>query len=224
MEEIISRTAKFDGLILDIDGTIWNTTGIVAVAWNRAIDMSGLQKTYPIKKVNAQILQQEFGKTMDTIALDLWPELPADKRDMLISECCSEEHISLNDMTLDITYPGVVETIRKLSESMNIFVVSNCQDGYIELVISKCGISDCIKDFECFGRTGKGKAENLQLIVQRNQIHSPIYVGDTSGDAEACKQAGIPFAWASYGFGKVDDDDCVAKLSKFSDLIEVLFD
>lgn len=37
---------KFDGLILDIDGTIWNTTGIVSVAWNKAIDISG----YKVKK------------------------------------------------------------------------------------------------------------------------------------------------------------------------------
>ena len=214
---------KYDGVILDIDGTIWNTTGIVAVAWNRAIDISGLQKSYPIKKVNAQILQNEFGKTMDTIGLDLWPELPDEKRSALLSNCCTEEHISLSETGLDITYPGVVETIKKLSETLNIFIVSNCQDGYIELVCEKCGISDYIKDFECFGRTGKGKAENLQMIVQRNQISSPIYVGDTQGDADACRQAGIPFVWASYGFGEVKIDDCIAKLSKFSDLNEIVF-
>ncbi len=62
---------KFDGIILDIDGTIWNTTGIISVAWNRAIDISGLNA----RKVNAQMLQAEFGKTMEVIAQDLWPEL-----------------------------------------------------------------------------------------------------------------------------------------------------
>lgn len=61
------KNSGFNGIILDIDGTIWNTTGIVAVAWNKAIEMSGLKA----KKVNAQVLQQEFGKTMDTIASDL---------------------------------------------------------------------------------------------------------------------------------------------------------
>ena len=29
---------NFDGLILDVDGTIWNTTGIVAQAWNKTFD------------------------------------------------------------------------------------------------------------------------------------------------------------------------------------------
>ena len=76
MEDII----KYDGIILDIDGTIWNTTGIVAVAWNRAIDMSG----FNARKVVAQDLQKEFGKTMDKIAESLWPDLNADERAILI--------------------------------------------------------------------------------------------------------------------------------------------
>ena len=29
---------KIDSIILDVDGTIWNTTGIVASAWNKVID------------------------------------------------------------------------------------------------------------------------------------------------------------------------------------------
>lgn len=191
---------KFDALILDIDGTIWNTTGIVSMAWNKAIEMSG----FDVNKVNAQILQKEFGKTMDTIASDLWPELDKSKRDILMSHCCSEEQIALKKNNLDICYPDVVETVKELSSSENIYVVSNCQNGYIELTLEKTGLSEFVKDFECFGRTGKGKAENLQLLVSRNQINQPVYVGDTQGDADACAQAGIPFVWASYGFGKVE--------------------
>ena len=198
---------KFDALILDIDGTIWNTTGIVAVAWNRAVDKSG----FSAGKVTAQDLQKEFGKTMDIIAADLWPELERSKRDVLMSLCCLEEQLALSENTLDICYPGVAETIRELSASENIYIVSNCQSGYIELTLEKTGLTDCIKDFECYGRTGKGKAENLQLLVSRNHIRQPVYVGDTQSDADACTQAGIPFVWASYGFGKAE---------KYYDLIQ----
>ena len=211
------RTAsKYDGIILDIDGTIWNTTGIVAVAWNKAIDDS---KT-GAKKINAQDLQREFGKTMDVIADDLWPNLSKSQKEILLSNCCTEEQVALKNNTLDITYPTVVETIRELSETSNFFVVSNCQDGYIQLMLEKTGLEDYVKDFECFGRTGKGKAENIQMLVQRNQLTSPVYVGDIQGDCDACRQAGVPFIWAAYGFGNVSD--YVAKLEKFSDLIEAV--
>ena len=212
------RKRKFDALILDIDGTIWNTTGIVAVAWNKAVDMSG----FDVAKVNAQALQQEFGKTMDVIAKDLWPNLDKAKREILMSYCCSEEQIALQENVVDISYPEVIETIKELSASENIYVVSNCQSGYIELTLEKTGLTDYIKDFECFGRTGKGKAENLQLLVTRNQIMHPVYVGDTQGDADACSQAGIPFVWASYGFGSVEK--YYERIDRFSDVKKLFAD
>ena len=212
------RKRKFDALILDIDGTIWNTTGIVAIAWNKAVDMSG----FDAAKVNAQALQQEFGKTMDVIAKDLWPNLDKAKREILMSYCCSEEQIALQENVVDISYPEVIETIKELSASENIYVVSNCQSGYIELTLEKTGLTDYIKDFECFGRTGKGKAENLQLLVTRNQIMHPVYVGDTQGDADACAQAGIPFVWASYGFGSVEK--YYERIDRFSDVKKLFAD
>ncbi|MCR5762802.1 MAG: HAD hydrolase-like protein [Treponema sp.] len=208
---------KFDALILDIDGTIWNTTGIVAVAWNKAIEISG----FDASKVNAQILQNEFGKTMDVIAKDLWPSLEKSKRDILLSHCCSEEQIALKENNLEICYAGVVDTVKEISVHENVYVVSNCQNGYIELMLDKTGLKCYIKDFECFGRTGKGKAENIQLLMTRNQIHYPVYVGDTQGDADACAQAGVKFVWASYGFGKVSQ--YYDKISNFEE-IKKLFD
>ena len=203
----------FDGIILDIDGTLWNTTGIVAVAWNRAIDNSG----FDVRNLNAQDLQREFGKTMDVIALDLWGNLSPPDRAVLLAECETEELVMIKEITFDITYPGVIETIKELSSEHNFFIVSNCQKGYIETMLEKTGLTDCIKDFECFGRTGKGKAENIQMLKARNSLSDPIYVGDTQSDADASKQAGIPFVWASYGFGS-EVDYCYDKIEKFSDI------
>ena len=205
-----------NGIILDIDGTIWNTTGIVAVAWNKAIEKSGLDA----KKVNAQMLQQEFGKTMDVIAQDLWPNLSKADQDKLMSYCCTEEQIEIKNNTIDITYPGVVESIKELSTMQNLYIVSNCQSGYIELTMEKTGITPYIKDFECFGRTRKAKAENIQILCSRNNITAPIYVGDTQGDCDACRQAEIPFIWASYGFGKAEK--YFDKIDRFEDLKKIV--
>ena len=54
---------KIDSIILDVDGTIWNTTGIVAEAWNKVIDENFPQ----VPHVTAEILKGQFGKTMDVI-------------------------------------------------------------------------------------------------------------------------------------------------------------
>lgn len=209
---------KFDGIILDVDGTIWNTTSIVASAWNLAID-----KNFPqLEHVNASILQGQFGKTMKTIADNLFSQLSEAEKYILMEKCCDEEQLALHANTKNITYPGVVETIAELSERLPVFIVSNCQKGYIEVVIEKNKISDYINDFECYGNNGLNKDQNISLVVKRNNLKKAIYVGDTQGDYEACKKAGIPFVWASYGFGKPDDEDYFAQISSFSDLLKII--
>ena len=209
---------KIDSIILDVDGTIWNTTGIVASAWNKVIDENFPQ----VSHVTADILKGQFGKTMDVIADNLFGVLSADEKKLLMEKCCIEEQKALFENTKNITYEGVIESLEKLSKEVPLFIVSNCQSGYIELVIEKNKITKFIKDFECFGNTGKSKGENIKLIVERNDLKNPVYVGDTQGDYEACKDAEVPFIWAAYGFGKPEDDKYYAKIDSFNQLESML--
>lgn len=206
----------YDSIILDIDGTIWNTTPIVAEAWNNAIDKTGAA----VQKVTAEILQKEFGKTMDVIAMDLWPELSGTLRQKLLDACCIDEQIAVEKNNSDITYNSVVETVKELSKKIDFYVVSNCHDGYIELMLRKTGLECCVKDFACFGKNGLPKWDNIKLVIDRNNLKSPVYIGDTQGDYEACEKAGIPFIWAAYGFGT--PENYVAKLAEFKDLKDLL--
>lgn len=213
-----------DGIILDVDGTIWDTTAIVADAWNDAA--SALQLNVPA--TDEQTLRREFGKTMSDIADDLWPCLTSEEKTLLMAECCRREQVALSRLNgpnypsaKDILFPTVAETVKDLSRIIPLFIVSNCQKGYIEMVMDKTAITDCITDYECYGNTGFGKAHNIQLVVKRNALAYPIYVGDTAGDANACNEASVPFVWASYGFGR-----CVAskyKIDTFED-IKMLLD
>ena len=207
---------KTDGIILDIDGTLWNTTGVVAKAWNKAIADCG----FDADQVNASGLQKEFGKPMNVIADDLWPALTQEQKDLLMKQCCVREQEALKENHEDISYPAVRDTIKALAQKFRLYIVSNCQSGYIELTMEKNKIADYIKDHECYGDTGMGKADNLRLLVERNFIREPLYVGDTQGDADACREAGVKFVWASYGFGSVQE--FAAKIDRFDQLLDLL--
>lgn len=207
----------FDSLILDIDGTLWNTTEVVAKAWNAQI-----KEHFPnLKTVTADILKTQFGKPMNIIADNLFPSLNQEQKDELLKLCCIGEQKELEENKEKLTYPNVVNTIKKLSKKIPVFIVSNCQTGYIELVMKKNKIEKYITDYECFGDTRLGKDENIELVVKRNNLQKPAYVGDTQGDYEACKKAGVPFIWASYGFGKPESEDYFAKISDFSELLKL---
>lgn len=204
---------KPDSIILDIDGTLWNSTPVVADAWNLAVAENS---SLPVR-FTAYDLTQLFGRPLNAIADLVFPSLEEKERYALIDACCEQEHAFLSASTQDLLYPGVADTIRKLSKSCPLFIVSNCQSGYIELFLEKTGLSDCITDFECPGGTGLGKGPNIRLVMERNHLHAPVYVGDIEGDRMASAEAGIPFCHAAYGFGSVEKPDYVIR--EFSELL-----
>ena len=57
--------------------------------------------------------------------------------------------------------------------------------------------------------------KNIKMLIDRHQLKSPVYVGDTEGDGEQSRLAGIPFVFVSYGFGETDDHD--VRFDSFTD-------
>ena len=94
------------------------------------------------------------------------------------------------------------------------------QDGYIQSFYSGNHTEKYFKDCECIGVTGKSKGENIRLVMERNGLKAPVYVGDTQGDADAATQAGIPFIYAAYGFGQVKAFD--AEIHTFEELLDIV--
>ncbi len=192
-----------DGIIFDVDGTIWNSTPVVERAWNLALEKGGFKE-----RVTADRLQRLFGLPMDDIMAALLPETSLERRAEFSPECYKYEHQFLEE-TGGIVYEGFREMLESLYGRYPMYVVSNCQAGYIELMIRKCGYEKFFKDHLCYGDNGLLKAENISIVCKRNGIKKPIYVGDTQMDANACKEAGVPIVYASYGFGTVEEPDFV---------------
>ena len=90
---------------------------------------------------------------------------------------------------------------------------------YAELLMEKGGLGGLISDFDCFGNTGLPKGQTLRLLCERCNVRDAVYVGDTQGDMEASEQAGLPFVWAAYGFGKPAHWD--KRIDHFTDLLRL---
>ena len=55
--------------------------------------------------------------------------------------------------------------------------------------------------------------------MEKYHITSCTYIGDTQGDYEATVEAGVPFLWASYGFGT--PAGYAGKIDSFTDLLKL---
>lgn len=208
------KNSKIDSIIFDLDGTLWNSTPSVVIAWNSVLSQ------YPeiTFRASEDNLKNLFGRTLPDIADMIMPQLEPEKRYQIIDDCCEEEHHVLRRAPGTL-YPELEQTLSKLSSRYPLFIVSNCEAGYIELFLEVTGLSKYFKDFECPGNTGLVKGPNNKLIMERNHLSSPVYVGDTQGDKDSAVYAGIPFCHAAYGFGAVDS--CDYKIDTSSDLIKL---
>ena len=190
-------------VIFDLDGTLWDSSNEVVISWNIVLERHNLNK------ITVEDMHGFMGKTLDVIGKMMLPNLDEQERNRIIEECAIEEHRYLREYGGKL-YKGFVEVIEGLRNNYDIYIVSNCQNGYIQTFLEYFGFEKYFDDIEMAGRTNLSKGENIKLIMDRNNIEKAVYVGDTSGDMEAARNAGISFIYARYGFGKVDDADYIA--------------
>lgn len=190
------------GILFDLDGTLWDSAKEVAISWEEALK----KRPDVYKKITSEMIRNVMGKSMFEIADILFGEYGLETRRALMDYCCEEEnqYIRLHGGRL---FEGLEETLQALQDAgCHLYIVSNCQAGYIEAFLEHHRLERYFDDFECFGKTEQGKAYNICLVVQRNCLDQAFYLGDTKGDYQAATEAGLPFIHARMGYGSVEAD------------------
>ncbi len=210
------------GVIFDMDGTVWDSSENVAKSWTVKVQEAG----FTDKVVAREDIQRNMGKPMDAIADDLFTYTEKGlERDALRYACEEYENEYLREHG-GILYEGICETWAKLKEmGYHIYIVSNCQAGYIEAFLEYYKIAygnpeDLVEDIECYGNNFKQKDENIKLLAERNGLTEACYVGDIQSDYDSTVKAGFPFIHAKYGFGTINVE--VPVINSFEELIKVV--
>ena len=215
---------RFDSVIFDLDGTLWDATAVTAETWVEVLARH--PDVRPALPLDREAVRRYMGLTNEELAGIFFPALPYEEAFALMNESCALENRWLPERGGEL-WPGVPETLAALrEEGYRLFVVSNAQDGYIEAFLTAHRLWDVFEDFECSGRTGRGKAENILDVIRRRELRAPVYVGDTLSDEEGARGAGIPFVYCRYGFGETCGRGRCSRfdyaVDRFSDLPNVL--
>ncbi len=206
---------KYESMIFDIDGTLWDSRALVAEGYNIQLKQEGLEHLC----VTAEDLKPLFGKVMTQIADVILASISEEGRYDLMERCMATENRYLEENPCHIGYPGVKETIEALSKKYRLFIVSNSQCGYPELCMEKLGLTPYIEGHMCFGDTGTSKGKTIRTLMEKHGIASCAYIGDTQGDYEATVEAEVPFIWCTYGFGT--PEGYAQKVDRFEDLLNL---
>lgn len=190
----IKAERKYDSLLFDMDGTLWDAVDSYCAVWNAAIDVC----CRLVPHVSYERLAELMGKPIEYIF------------DVIIGKACayddfmdalSQKERELMPVLGGRLYDGVTETLRELSKSYKLFLVSNCTAFGVPNFMRTTGLGPFFTDGISYGETGLEKDANNRIIVEKYALQAPLYIGDTAGDCRSAHAAGIPFVWASYGFG-----------------------
>ena len=104
---------NYASLILDIDGTLWDSRALVAEGYNLQLRSEGLDHLC----VDAEILKTVFGKTMSEIADILMGSIPAPERYGVMERCMETENRYLQTNPCGQTEVAALAQMCHVSES-----------------------------------------------------------------------------------------------------------
>lgn len=198
---------KAESIIFDLDGTLWDSADNVAASWNTAIQSADIAPFESIE-ITGEELRRAMGKPMDELARHFFPMLPEDKQMKLLEKCMQteNEYVAKHSGKL---FENEEAVLKALSENHRLFIVSNCQKGYIEAFLRSSGFEKYFSGHLCWGDTLVQKSLTIRLLMEKHGCTSAAYVGDTEGDCQAAFSAGIPFVHAAYGFGRISEQNLI---------------
>ncbi len=186
---------KPDAIIFDLDGTLWDAVPTYAKAWNIVLQNHKIDKylhpnqLHPLMGLQAEIfLDRILTEQTDSERLTMYNEIVELQDELILKEGGK-------------LYDGVEEGLRKLCLKYQLMILSNCPAYTIHHFLEWSGLEECFTDHLSYGLSPVSKAENLKILTRKNNLSSPVYVGDTDSDSQQAIKAEVPFMFADYGFG-----------------------
>jgi phosphoglycolate phosphatase len=204
---------KYDAIIFDLDGTLWNANQSCTDAWNTFLE----ENNYP-ERISVKSMDDITGTPMD-YAIDVL--LPGKRNDHgdIKNILSAYEQIVVGKNGGDI-YPDVLNGINELSLYFKIFIVSNCEEWYLHKFIEFSGLGPLLTGYDCHGSSGVEKYLMIEELKNKHELKKVVYIGDTVHDRKAAELSHSDFVQMTYGLGN-PISDCI-QCKTFRELLELL--
>ena len=119
---------RIDSIIFDLDGTLWDATYSILDVWNNVLKNNYQEIN---KVITIEEIQSIMGLTSEEIVERLLPNIDKKLGLKIFDECAAAEcdYLRVNGGNL---YDNVEEVLIELNKKYKLFIVSNCQNGYVE--------------------------------------------------------------------------------------------
>jgi phosphoglycolate phosphatase len=209
-----------DSLIVDLDGTLLDSRPGILDSFRKAAKV-----VFPM--VDLDIAKVPVGPPIRRICAEVFPTISEGEMEQLTrafragydSEGCRQTRL----------YDGALEVLSQCAHRhIPIDVATNKPARVTTAILSRLEIDRFFRSVVAVDSADPpftGKTAILRHLVKLNRLNleSTLFIGDTAEDGAAAQACGIRFVWAAYGYGKLEGGEEVFRtINKLADLGEIL--
>ena len=194
----MSKAAKLEAVLFDLDGTLVDTAPDFVIAVNQLRNTHKLDKL-PAEGIAEQVSNGSFALTKYAFNIDPEHTDFASLRQALLDNYldCIGQHSEL--------YSGLDNLLTKLnSVSIPWGIVTNKPIAYAQPLIEKLGLTKSCHVLICHDHVAQPKPHPEALYLAAEKLNCKVaataYIGDHDRDIEAGRAAGMKTIAAAYGY------------------------
>ena len=203
---------KYDGLIFDLDGTLWNASQASAKGWCKGLKTLEKDITITTKDIES-VAGNTYRQCLELLLPQNVLTIPN------LTETLNKYEKEMVKMEGGQFFPAVLDGLKQLTSQYSLFIISNCQEWYLNVFWKYSNTKSYFTDWDFHGRSLLPKKDMINNMMKKHQLKNPAYIGDTIIDANASKASGIDFFHAGYSFNPKRIDSVVS-FTSFNQLVE----
>ena len=205
-----------DALLLDIDGTLVDSTYHHAMCWHRAFTRLG-------HDVTVNRLHRLIGMGGDRLVAAACGDEVEERDGDDLREAWREEYAGLADDVRPV--PGAAETVRRLVDAGYVVALpSSGEREFAEKAVASLGVEDLVAVLTTSSDADESKPDPelvdttmTRVREDHADVRRALLVGDTPYDVEAAHRAGIPcIAVLTGGFSEAELEGAAVVLEDVS--------
>lgn len=215
--------AKFNTVIFDMDGTLFNSEDLALRAANDAMDK--ISSKHQMQPLSSEDIRDALGMTSKDYYATLYASL-SDEDQKKAKQICNQLESQYVKEHLGSLFPDVIETLEILKKNnISLNLATNSCLVYMEAITQFYNFPEYMDIRLCAdSKNGMTKTEMISDIMK--QTKKPhVMVGDRYFDQRAAADNNIPFICCDYGYCDIShntDVDILRRINNISEIVNIV--